>query len=204
VIYEQTRRWIENHCFENIVHDLREILRLQRSKQAQPSRAVLDPRVMQSTPESGHRARYNGHKRRKGTKVHIGVDTLGQLLALLVTPADEQERAQVAELSKAVQTATKERVEIAFVDQGYTGFEAESAAAQEGIALCVVKLEQAKKGFVLLPRRWVIERSFGWMARFRRLARHYERLAETLRGYHWLAFSILLLPKVVDGLCLTS
>ncbi|MBI5813764.1 MAG: transposase, partial [Meiothermus silvanus] len=84
------------------------------------------------------------------------------------------------------------------------GSEAEQAAAQEGIALCVVKLAEAKKGFVLLPRRWVVERSFAWMARFRRLARDYERLAETLKGFHWLAFSILLLPKVLDGLCLAS
>lgn len=68
----------------------------------------------------------------------------------------------------------------------------------------MVKLAEAKKGFVLLPRRWVVERSFAWMARFRRLARDYERLAETLKGFHWLAFSILLLPKVLDGLRVAS
>lgn len=134
----------------------------------------------------------------------MAVDTLGHLLALLVTPADEQERAQVAELSKAVQTVTNEHVEIAFVDQGYTDPEAEKAAAHEGISLCVVKLEEAKKGFVLLPRRWVVERSFGWMARFRRLTRDYERLADTLKGFHWLAFSILLFPKVIQALRLAS
>ncbi len=83
-------------------------------------------------------------------KVHMAVDTLGHLLAMVVTLADAQERAQVAELSKAVQAVTNQQVEMAFVDQGYTG----SAAAQEGIALCVVKLEESKKGFVLLPRRW--------------------------------------------------
>ena len=125
----------------------------------------------------------------------MAVDTLGYLLALRVTPANAQERSQVGELSRAVQAVTNQRVEIAYVDQGS---EAEQAAAQEGIALCVVKLEEAKRGFVLLPRRWVVERSFAWMARFRRLARDYERLTETLRGFHWLAFSILLLPKVLD------
>jgi transposase len=122
----------------------------------------------------------------------MAVDTLGHRLALLVTPANAQERSQVGELSRAVQAVTNQRVEIAYVDQGS---EAERAAAQEGIALCVVKLEEAKRGFVLLPRRWVVERSFAWMARFRRLARDYERLTETLKGFHWLAFSILLLPK---------
>ena len=66
-------------------------------------------------------------------------------------------------------------------------------AAQHGIRLEVVKHHEAKHGFVLLPRRWVVERSFAWAARFRRLARDYERLATTLAGYHWLAFSLLML-----------
>ena len=90
----------------------------------------------------------------------MAVDTLGHRLALLVTPADKQERAQVAELSKAVQAVTGKQVEVAFVDQGYTGLQAEQAASGEGIELWVVKLEEAKKGFILLPRRWVVERSF--------------------------------------------
>lgn len=110
----------------------------------------------------------------------------------------------MAELSKAVQAVTGKQVEVTFVDQGCTGLQAEQAAAGEGIELWGVKLEEAKKGFVLLPKRWVIERSFAWMARFRRLSRDYERLADTLKGFHRLAFSILLLPKVLDGLCLAS
>ncbi len=68
-------------------------------------------------------------------------------------------------------------------------------AASYGIHLVVVSLPEAKKGFVLLPRRWVVERSYGWMARFRRLARDYERLSETLEGLHYVAFSILMLHK---------
>jgi transposase len=76
---------------------------------------------MQSSPESGARAGYDGHKRRRGSKVHQAVDTLGHLLALLVTPASEQERAQVALLAEKVQQVTGDTVEVAFVDQGYTG-----------------------------------------------------------------------------------
>jgi transposase len=83
-----------------------------------------------------------------------------------------------------VQAETGETVEIAYVDQGYTGEDAADAAEEHGIKLEVVKLPTAKRGFVLLPRRWVIERSFGWAARFRRLARDYERLPETLAGLH--------------------
>jgi transposase len=197
IVREQARRWMERGVFEDLVHDLRETLRLLQGRAAQPSAAIYDARTLQSSPESGERAGYDGAKRRKGSQVYMAVDTLGHLLALLVTPAHEQERSQVGELSQAVQAVTNQRVEIAYVDQGS---EAEQAAAQEGIALCVVKLEEAKRGFVLLPQRWVVERSFAWMARFRRLARDYERLTETLKGFHWLAFSILLLPKVLDGL----
>jgi transposase len=83
------------------------------------------------------------------------------------------------------------------VDQGYTGETAEQAAKQHGIELHVVRLPEAKKGFVLLPRRWVVERSFAWVARFRRLARDYERLPETLAGLHLLAFALLMLNKAV-------
>jgi transposase len=150
---------------------------------------------MQSSPESGSRAGYDGHKKKRGSKAHMAVDTLGHLLAMHVTPANEQERAQVEELARAVQEVTNDHVELAWVDQGYTGEEAERAAAEHGIALEVVKLPEAKRGFVLLPRRWVVERSFGWMARFRRLARDYERLATTLVGMHFVAFVCLLLHK---------
>lgn len=204
IVSEQARRWMQRGVFEDLVHDLRVMLRRLGGRNGQPSAAVYDGRTLQSSPESGKRAGYDGAKRRKGSKVHVAVDTLGHLLALVVTPADEQERAQVAELCKAVQAVTGKQVEVAFVDQGYTGLQAEQAAAGEGIELCIVKLEEAKKGFVLLPKRWVVERSFAWMARFRRLTRDYERLADTLKGFHWLAFSILLLPKVLDGLRLAS
>lgn len=194
-VYQQTQRWIKAGCFEAMVHDLRALLREAQERKAQPSAVVLDARTVQSTVESGARAGYDGHKKRKGSKTHIAVDTLGNLLALLVTPANEQERAQVAQLAKAVQEATGESVEIAFVDQGYTGDEPQQAAAEHGIHLEVVKLPEAKRGFVLLPRRWVVERSFAWVARFRRLARDYERLAETVAALHFLVFAILMLVK---------
>ncbi len=196
VVYQQTRRWLKAGCFEAMAHDLRAVLRLAQDRDEEPSAVIMDSRTLQSTPESGGRAGFDGHKKRKGSKVHAAVDTLGYLLALHVTPANEQDRAQVAELAKAVQAVTEQNVEVAFVDQGYTGQEPAEAAADAGIRLEVVKHHEAKHGFVLLPRRWVVERSFGWAARFRRLARDYERLATTLAGYHWLAFLMLMLTCV--------
>jgi len=128
----------------------------------------------------------------------MAVDTLGHLLALVVTAADEQDRAQVAHLAQDVQEVTGQTVDIAFVDQGYAGDDATQAAADQGIRLMVVKLPDAKKGFVLLPRRWVVERSFGWAARFRRLARDYERLPETLNGLRFLALASLMAHRFVQ------
>lgn len=196
-VYQQTRRWLRAGCFEAMVHDLRVLLREYAGRKGQPSAVVLDSRTMQSTPESGARAGYDGAKRRKGAKVHAAVDTLGHLLALHVTPADEQDRAQVEKLAQAVQLITDNSVELAYVDQGYTGENAKQAANAHGIQLEVVKHTEAKRGFVLLPRRWVVERSFAWAARFRRLARDYERLAETVAGYHFLAFACLMLHRII-------
>jgi transposase len=194
-VYQQMRRWLAAGCFENIVHDLRVLLRRAADRPAPPTAVILDSRTLQSTPTSGARAGYDGHKRRKGSKVHVAVDTLGELLALVVTPANEQDRAQVEQLATAVQDVTGETVELAWVDQGYTGDAAVEAAQAHGIQLVVVKLPEAKRGFVLLPRRWVVERSFAWAARFRRLARDYERLAATLAGLHFLAFACLMLHQ---------
>ncbi len=196
-VYQQTQRWLRAGVFEAIVHDLRRLLREIDGRAPDPRAAILDSRTLQSSPESGARAGYDGAKRRKGNKVHLAVDTLGHLLALVVTPADEQDRAQVGALAEQIQALTGEMVEVAFVDQGYTGATAAAAAAEHGIRLEVVKLPEAKRGFVLLPRRWVVERSFGWLARFRRLARDYERLPETVAGLHYLAFTILLLARFV-------
>jgi transposase len=196
-VYQQTQRWIAAGCFEAMVHDLRAMLRWSLGRADQPMAVILDSATRQSTPESGHRAGYDGHKKRTGSKIHAAVDTLGELLALRVTPADAQDREQVAALAEAVQEITGSTVELGFVDQGYTGEEPATAAAEHGIRLEVIKLPEAKRGFVLLPRRWVVERSFVWAARFRRLAKDYERLPETVAGLHFVAFACLMLHRLV-------
>ena len=196
-VYQQAQRWLGAGCFEALVHDLRSLLRLAVGRAPEPSAAILDSRTLQSTPESGARAGFDGHKKRKGSKLHAAVDTLGHLLVARSTPANVQERAQVEALVDEVQAVTGNTVELAWVDQGYTGEEPAAAAEARGIELAVVKLPEAKKGFVLLPRRWVVERSFAWAARFRRLARDYERLETTAEGLHFLAFACLMLHRLV-------
>ncbi len=156
---------------------------------------ILDSRTLQSTPMSGGRAGYDGAKRKRGSKIHLAVDTLGHPLALRVTPADAQDRDQVAAVLSAVQEQTGNRVAVAYVDQGYTGPAPAAEAAQRGVGLVVVKLPQAKRGFVPLPKRWVVARAFAWLARFRRLARDYERAPAVLAGLHLLALICLLLAR---------
>lgn len=194
-VYEQTQRWIAAGVFEAMVHDLRELLRMAAGHEPKPSAAIIDSRTLQSTPESGHRAGYDGAKRKKGSKTHMAVDTLGHLLALHVTAASEQDRAAVKQTAEAIQQATGDSVTLAYVDQGYTGEQPAADARACGIELQVVKLPLAKHGFVLLPRRWVGERSFGWAARFRRLAKDYERLPATVAGLHFVVFACLMLAN---------
>ncbi len=194
-VYQQTQRWLKAGVFEAMVHDLRVLLRLSENRAPEPTAAILDSRTLRSTPESGSRGGYDGAKRKKGSKVHAAVDTLGHLLALHVSPADEQEREHVGRLAQAVQEATGESVELAYVDQGYTGERPAKEAEARGISLEVVKYPEAKRGFVLLPRRWVVERDFAWASRCRRLAKDYERLPTTLAGLHFVAFACLFLQQ---------
>ena len=117
-------------------------------------------------------------------------------MAALVTPANAQERAQVGALAAQVHALTGEKVSLACVDQGYTAQEPAAQAAANGICLEVVKHAQARRSFVLLPLRWVVERSFAWTARFRRLARDYERLPTTLVKLHFVVFTCLTLTRI--------
>lgn len=208
-VYQQTQHWLHAGVFENMVHDLREVLRVGHERAPQPTAAIFDSRTVQGTLESAGHADYDGYKRKKGSKVHLAVDTLGHLLALRVTAANEGDRAQVAALAQAVQEATGQEatgqsVEVAYVNQGYTGEKAALDAQEHGIRLEVVKLQEAKRGFVLLPKRWVVERSFAWATRFRRLAKDYERLPETVAGLHFLAFACLMLAQIKPFLAATS
>lgn len=121
VVYQQMRRRLDAGCFEIMVEDLRSLLREFAGTKDRPTAMILDSRTLQSTPKSGGRAGYDGAKRRKGSKMHAAVYTLGHLLALHVTAADEQDRAQVEWLAEDVQRITEDSVELAYVDQGYTG-----------------------------------------------------------------------------------
>ena len=196
-VYQQFRRWLAAGVFETLVADMQTIVREWAGRKGQPTAVCLDSRTLQSTPESGSRAGCDGAKRRKGSKVHIAVDTLGHLLALTVTPADQGDREQVAALAAEVQNVTGSTVEIAYVDQGYTGPKAAEACRRARYPAGGRQAPHGQTRFVLLPGRWVVERSFAWATRFRRLARDYERLPKTLKGIHFIAFAILMTSRLI-------
>jgi len=104
-VHQQTQRWIKAEVFETIAHDLRKLLRVLADKDSRPSAVILDGRTLQPAPESGERAKYDGYKRKNGSKVHAAVDILGNLLTLKVTAANEQERARIDDFIADVQEA---------------------------------------------------------------------------------------------------
>lgn len=194
-VYQQTQRWLCADSFADVAGDLRAVLRMAAEREPEPSAVILDSRTLRSSPESGERAGYDGAKRKRGSKVHLAVDTPGHVVALHVTPARTDDRAEVGQLAAEVQAETSDNVELAFVDQGYSGPKPAAAAHAHGIDLEVVKAPEAKRGFVLLPRRWVVERSFAWATRCRRLVKDYERYASTLAGLHMVVFAYLMLKQ---------
>jgi len=196
-VYQQTQRWLAAGCSRRWWTTCARYCawRLAAGGSAEPTAAIIDSRTLRSTPESGERAGYDGGKRKKGSKLHMAVDTLGHLLALHVTPASAEDRGEVERLARTVQAVTGDNVDIAYVDQGYTGARAADAAAAHGITLEVIKLPEAKRGFVLLPRRWVVERSFAWATRFRRLVKDYERYAQTLAALHLVPFACIMMKQ---------
>ena len=160
-VYQQSRRWLDAGVFDRLTDDLRTLLRQMHGRDSEPTACVLDSRTLQSTPESGARAGYDAGKRRKGTKVHLAVDTLGHPLAVHASAADEQDRAHVAPLLEKVQDVTGGNVELAYADQGYTGEDAAKAADAEGIELVVVKRLPGQKGFMVLPKLDGVADGFG-------------------------------------------
>jgi transposase len=204
LVYQQMRRWMAAGCFDDLLKALRYLDREAVGRDPEPTAAVVDSRTVRSTPESGARAGYDGHKRTNGSKIHLATDPRGNPLALTASPADEQDREHLGELLEKAQAATENHLEVAFADQGYTGEAAATAVQEAGVELQVIKLPGTKDGFVLLPRRWVVERTQAWAARFRRLARDYERLAKVLAGLHTAAFGFLLAQRLLSHLAGSS
>ena len=192
-VYDQTQRWIAAGVFEAMANDLRKLLRLARGRKAEPSAAILDGRTLRSTPESGARAGFDGHKKTKGSKVHLAVDTLGHLLALTVTKASEGEGAGRGALQEGPRgDGVVGRARLG--GPGLHGRGAEEGRREGGDPTGGREAPRGQEGVRAAPqalgRRAVLRLG-------KPLARDHERLAESLAGYHVLAFAVLMLVQAV-------
>ena len=149
VVRSQAKRWFEAHCFENAVHDLRLFNLVQQQRGGEPCTIIIDSRTL----ESGHRAGFDGAKKRKGTQVHVVVDTLSHLLIFTTSPANEQDRSQVEAPCHSAQEITDGMIEVAIPDQRYTNAQTLEGTYKSNVELVVVKHRDASRGFVLLPKR---------------------------------------------------
>ncbi|WP_084701297.1 IS5 family transposase [Streptacidiphilus anmyonensis] len=189
-VYRFFRRWRDNDFVKELYGRLRTMLRARAGKKQEPTAAIIDSQSVKADATVGAATRgYDAGKKINGRKRHIAVDTLGLLLTVLVTAASVKDNDAGRDLLEQLR-AEHHRIALVWADGGYTGWLVAFAATVLALALTVVKRNDDTKGFVVLPRRWVVERSFSHHIRARRLARDYETRIDSAEAMAWWAASI--------------
>jgi transposase len=188
--------WRDSGLWEQILAVLVMAVREAEGKSAAPTVAIVDSQSVKTTEAGGPRG-YDAGKKINGRKRHLAVDTLGLPIKCHITAADVQDRDALPALLKSVSQKSP-WIELAFVDGGYAGDETQRAAFEASrIKISVVKRsDRTVKGFVVLPKRWIVERTLGWLNRSRRLAKDFEAMLETSRTWLMLALSALLVRRI--------
>lgn len=193
-VYYYFRKWRENQWFIALNHNLLKKVRIQSGKQENPSAAIIDSQSVK-TDEQAEACGYDAGKKVKGRKRHILVDTLGLLLTTKVLTADIQDRDGAKLLFLEIKEQMP-RLQLVWADGGYRGKLIVWVAVQCLWILEIVKRSDKEKVFKVLPKRWIVERTFSWLNRNRRLSKDYERKIESSEAWIYLAMSILMLKRL--------
>lgn len=193
-VYYYFRKWRESEFFVSLNQTLRKKVRLSSGKATDPSAAIIDSQSVKTDEQAASKG-YDAGKKVKGRKRHILVDTLGLLLIVKVLTADIQDRDGAKQLFSEIK-GQMPRLQLIWADGGYRGKLIKLVAIKFLWILEIVKRNDDLKIFQVLPKRWIVERTFSWLNRNRRLSKDYERKTTSSEAWIYFSMSILMLKRL--------